>query len=343
MSYPWHENDLLALLAQKGRLPHALLFRGPQGIGKLAFAEALAQALLCASPAPDGKACGRCTACSWAGQDSHPDLRRLEPAILARPSAAEQDGEKSEADRKEKASSEIVIKQVRAMEDFINMTSHQGGMKVVLIHPAEALNVSASNALLKNLEEPPPGTCFLLVSHRWHHLLPTVTSRCRHVPLPPPAPEAARAWLARQGTPDPDLALAHAGGAPLQAAGFDDEYWERRAGFLKSLTARDFNARALAEGLADAPPALVLGWMQKWAYDLLCHALGGAVRYNPDFSDVAQALAGRLDAVQAGRFLRRLVRLQRFVAHPLNTRLFFEDLLLAYASYARGDTVELAA
>ena len=338
MTYPWHITELSSLLARAERLPHALLMRGPQGIGKLAFAEALAKALLCESRAAGGAACGGCTACNWAEQGAHPDLRRIEPEALAKTDEAREDG-----DKKEKLSTQISVDQVRAIADFINLTSHQGGMKVVLVHPAEALNVAASNALLKSLEEPPPQTCFILVTHRWHHLLPTVRSRCHHVPLAPPAPDAARAWLTKQGVADPELALAHAGGAPLLAAGFDEEYWKRRGEFLKAIGAKDMNPLALAEQMSDAPPVLVVGWLQKWAHDIACRNAGGPVGYNPDFAATIGAVAARVGPVEATRFLRRMVGLQRIVAHPLNSRLFFEDLLLSYAAFVKGRPVELAA
>jgi DNA polymerase-3 subunit delta' len=344
MAYPWHENKLKSLLARAERLPHALLIRGPQGIGKLAFAEALASALLCDNRTAGRGACGRCTACKWVEQGAHPDLRRIEPASLAKVTGAEEAAEQIETDsREKKASSEIKINQVRAVADFINLTSHQGGMKVVLIHPAEALNIAASNALLKGLEEPPPQTCFIVVTHRWHQLLPTVRSRCLHVPLAPPALDPARAWLTQQGVPNPDLSLAHAGGAPLTAAGFDEEYWKRRGEFLKAISAKDMNALALADQLSDASPALVVGWLQKWTHDIACRSAGGPIGYNPDFAAAIGAVAARVEPLEATRFLRRMVRLQRIVAHPLNPRLFFEDLLLSYAGFVKGRPVELAA
>jgi DNA polymerase-3 subunit delta' len=343
MSYPWHKSELKGLLARKAQLPHAILLKGTQGIGKLSFAEALAQGLLCESPTPEGVACGRCKACGWAEKGGHPDLRRLEPASLAKATDADSDIEEGPPEKKEKMSSEILIKQVRATEDFINMTSHQGGMKVVLIHPAESLNVNAANALLKNLEEPPPRTCFVLVSHRWHRLLPTVRSRCQQVALPPPTPAAALAWLKEQGMSDAKLALAHAGGAPLLAAGFDEEYWTRRGQFLKPLAARGMNAMALAGQLTDEAPAAVVGWMQKWAYDIVCHQATGKVRYNPDFAAAIGAAAAAVEPVEAARYLRRMMRLQRIVDHPLNTRLFFEELLLSYAGLMKGRPVEMAA
>lgn len=336
MSYSWHKPDRDALLRRKDRLPHALLLRGPQGIGKLAFAEALAEALLCERPAPDGSACGHCTACGWMEQGAHPDCRRLEPESLREQNGVEQGGEK-------KASVQIQVEQVREIAGFINISSHRGGVKVVLIHPAETLNINAANALLKNLEEPPPRTYFLLVAHRWHQLLPTIRSRCQHIALPPPPVEAARNWLKQQGLRDPDLALAQAGGAPLLALKFDEEYWQQRELFIKAVADNGFDALRLAEQFRDQEPALILSWLQKWSFDLVCHKMTGRVRYNPDFAAAIPEVAERIDPLDAVRFLRHVVRLQRIVSHPLNARLFLEQLLLMYAALLRRRPLELAA
>jgi DNA polymerase-3 subunit delta' len=338
MAYSWHKTEFDSLLLRRAQLPHALMLRGPQGIGKLAFAEAMAQALLCESPRPDGSACGRCTACGWMGQGSHPDFRRLQPDSLAEPREAEPGG-----DKKEKASSQISVDQARSIADLVNISSHRGGVKVVLIHPAESLNANAANALLKNLEEPPPRTYFLLVAHRWHQLLPTIKSRCQQIALAPPAADAARAWLKQQGSQDPDLALAHAGGAPLLAATYDEEYWQHRMGFLKALSGRGMDALAVAEQFRDLAPARIVSWLQKWSFDLVSHQATGGIRYNPDFAAAIAAAAERADPIEAVRFLRQMVRLQRIVSHPLNTRLFFEELLLTYAALAHRQPLGRAA
>ncbi len=337
MAYSWHKPQFDSLLMRKVQLPHALLLRGALGIGKLAFAEALAKALLCESPRPDGSACGHCTACGWMGQGSHPDFRRLEPDSLAEPKEAEQGG-----DKKEKTSSQIPVEQVRSIADLINISSHRGGVKVVLIHPAESLNANAANALLKNLEEPPSRTYFLLVAHRWHQLLPTIKSRCQQVALPPPSAEAARNWLKQQGSHDPDLALAQAGGAPLLAVSYDEDYWQQRMGFLKAISGRGLDALAVAEQFRDHAPAQIVHWLQKWSFDLVSHKATGRIRYNPDLAAAVSAAAERIDLIDAVRFLRQMVRLQRIVSHPLNARLFFEELLLTYVALLRRRPLEMA-
>ena len=328
MAYPWHTQSLDALLARRDRLPHALLIRGREGIGKLVLAEALARALLCENRQPRERACGRCVACAWMEQGSHPDFRRLEPESLSESRDAEEG-----ADRK--PSLEIRIDQVRDIAGFIAMTTHRNGPKVILIHPAESLNVNAANALLKNLEEPPQQTYFLLVSHRWHPLPATIRSRCEQVVLAPPTREIAREWLAQQKLLDADLALAHAGGAPLLAVAFSEDYWHEREMLLKAITHPHFDALASAEVLRDTAPALVVSCLQKWASDLVRHKVTGQVGYNPDYAEAIAATAGRLGLVEAVRYLRHLVRLQRIVAHPLNARLFLEQLLLEYGALLR--------
>src|SRR5262245_9588571 len=114
MVMPWHEDLLGRVLGERGRLAHAVLIYGPEGIGKLAFAEAVAQVLLCERSGTATAACGACPGCAWFAQGAHPDVRRLEPA---EPEETDETGE----GREKKASVQIDVKQVRALEDFLNL------------------------------------------------------------------------------------------------------------------------------------------------------------------------------------------------------------------------------
>ena len=319
--FPWHKAAFDQLVAAKAALPHALLLKGARGIGKLAFARALAKALLCESPAAGGAACGACSACLWFEQGSHPDYRQIEPASEA----------EGDADDTEKKSASIAVDQIRILPDFINMSSHRGGAKAVVIHPAEALNVNAANALLKSLEEPPPRTYFLVVTHRPHQLLPTIKSRCQQIALPVPDRKTAGAWLAEQGLSDTDLALAHVGDAPLLAAELNGtEYWGARAAFLRQLTAPDFDVLSAADAIRDCPLPYAIVWLQKWSYDIAHHRVLGRVRYNPDHEATIARIAAEASELAVLRFHREMTRTQRIANHPLNPRLFLEQLLFAY-------------
>lgn len=321
---PWHISELERLLTEKSRLPHALLLRGCEGIGKMIFARALAQSLLCENPKPPGIACGLCAACHWFEAGSHPDYRQIEPEHLAE-SSEEQSSDK-------KSGLHIAIEPIRALPDFIGVSSHRGGLKVVVIHPAESLNVNAANALLKSLEEPPAQTVFLLVSHRPNSLLPTIKSRCQHIVLPAPTHQDALAWLKTQGSANPELALAQTGNSPLAALQIDTgKYWQLRGAFLNGLARPGFDPLALAEQLRDTPVPHLVSWLQKWSYDLISQKYLGELRYNPDHQAALAITAAQVDALAAMRFHRDVVRLQRIVNHPLNARLFIERLLIECA------------
>ena len=320
--FDWHKTEFERLLTAKAALAQGLLFCGPLGTGKLAFARALAQALLCETPVEGGRACGTCSACAWFASGSHPDYRQIEPP------AASTAGEAEEVERK---STTIGVDQIRALAAFLNISSHRGGSRVVVIHPAEILNANAANALLKSLEEPPPRTHFLLVTHRPHQVLATIKSRCSQIALRVPETSAAAAWLKSQGVREPAVALAHAGGAPLLALELGaGEYWGTRAAFLRHITARDFDALTAAEAARDYPIPHVVALLQKWSYDLAYCATLGRARYNPDYRDDIVQAASRLDPLATLRFHREMVKLQRIAHHPLNPRLFVEQLLLAY-------------
>lgn len=325
MIYPWLTPLWQHLNAQGERLPHALLLEGPRGIGKRDFALSFARALLCETTTDDGHACGQCPACHWLLQDSHPDFRLLEP-ITGEEEGASDDGPPSRKRR------EINIAQVRALGDFVNLSSHRAGGRVVVIHPAEALNPAASNALLKTLEEPSANTHFLLVSHQPHFLLPTIKSRSHRISMPQPNPIQAAAWLKEQGINEAELCLALAGGAPLLARDFADaDYLKERRLFLSALqTPKQLNWLALAEQGARAELAPRFDWLQKWLYDLISSRLADHVRYNLDFANGLQDLAMRVNLARVQQFARELAQIKRRLQHPLNPQLLLESVLLSY-------------
>jgi DNA polymerase III subunit delta' len=337
MIYPWQTDDWQRLQQLRAHWPHALLLHGEPGIGKFEFAQHLAKGLLCEAPAANGEPCGTCKACHWFSQGNHPDYRVVLPEIMAGLAAAgaDEDGSADKSDDGKKTrtpSKEIKIEQVRALLDFCALGSHRGGARVVVLYPAEALNVAAANALLKTLEEPPSGVVFLLVSARIDRLLPTIISRCRQWPMRLPSPEEGRAWLATQGIDDAANLLAEAGGAPLNALALaSDENRALRDFTLAQLAAGpNCDAFACGENLQKLPVPLVLGWLQRWLYDVLAQRTAGRPRYFPGAAKALARCAQSADPAALARYIKTVTRQRAVENHPLNARLVFEELFIEY-------------
>lgn len=196
---PWQEplwRHFLALHRAE-RLPHALLLSGPHGVGKQRFAEALLGYLLCASPGE--VACGQCHGCRMLASGYHPDLLRVSP---------------------EEGKRQIRIDPIRGVNAFVAQTAQQGGHRVIVLSPAEAMNVAAANALLKSLEEPGARTLFLLLADVPSRMLATIRSRCQHWSLPLPEAEQSLGWLTEQldSHQEAEFWWQVSGGLPLLAA-----------------------------------------------------------------------------------------------------------------------------
>lgn len=182
---PWHAatwRTLASAIAQQ-RLHHALLFAAPVGHGKRAVAEAMAMAVLCEARDEQGHACGRCRACLLLAAGSHPDLVRV--------------GLELRDDGKQR--SDITIEQMRNLSQRLSLSSQFGGLQIALIDPADRLNASSANGLLKTLEEPARSTVIVLVADDASRLPATIRSRCQRVELRSPTADEALAWLDGRG------------------------------------------------------------------------------------------------------------------------------------------------
>ena len=313
---------------------HAVLLHGPQGVGQFEFALALARSWLCEAK-PVGSAfhvaCGQCPSCRLIEAGSHPDLQVILPealqASLGWQSSGADDGgdkatEKAEGKSK-KLSQEIKVDAIRAVVQFSQHTASRGRAKVVLIHPAERMNLIASNTLLKTLEEPPGQVRFVLSGATLDQLLPTIRSRCQAWRLPMPDALPAAQWLQAQtegmSLDDAQVLLAAAGGQPLtardrQQLGLDARYWPQLP-------------QALMQGAATAlnqwPLPLVVETLQKLCHDLACAAQGAAPRYFP-----AGSLPTAPDLSLLTTWSQELGKVARHAEHPWNQNLKIETLLL---------------
>lgn len=329
-----HKEIWSSLLARRDRLPHALLLIGQKGLGKYALAREFAAALLCESGAPDGRACGGCLACNWFALGNHPDFRLLQPDALSEEVAAEEG--------KKKPSQQITIDQVRELDEFLGVGSHRGGLSIVLVNPAEAMNRNAANSILKTLEEPPPNTLFLLVSSDPSRLLPTIRSRCQSIPFVTPSPETAARILSAAGLRDPERWLAISGSSPrlaLELAESGQAAWlDRLTTNLASGGKTDALACAgeLDKAIKDSKGGLqlkqIVEALQKWTVDLTLAGNGLPIRYFLAQQSQISALAAMIPPVRLIHQYRNMNQRRREAEQPLNARLFLESVFLDYRS-----------
>jgi len=327
-----HSKVWAGLQGRRQRMPHSLLLIGQKGLGKFALARRFAASLLCESPEVDGVACGKCLACNWFEQGNHPDFRLLQPEALADDLEVE--------DGKKKPSQQITIDQVRSLDEFFNVGTHRGGLRIVLVNPTEAMNRNTANSLLKVLEEPSPSTLFLMVSSEPMRLLPTIRSRCQVVPVAVPSAAVAVKVLADEGVGQAEHWLALAGGAPglaLDMAGSGQSAWlDLLANRLGSGRAADplGMATELEKAVKDSKGKLLLKQVvdafQKWLVDLSLARNGLPVRY---FLQHQAKISGLADMIPPARLIqsyRAAITRRQEAEQPLNARLFLEGLFLEY-------------
>ena len=352
MITPWLEpfwNHCIQAFKQ-GRLPHALLISGCAGLGKLAFAQALAQHILCS--AKEERACGQCQSCLWFQAGNHPDFSLVRP----------------EEDKKQ-----IGIAQIRDLSEALTRTGY-GSHQVVIIHPAEAMNRASANALLKTLEEPNGQVILLLVCDHPASLLPTIRSRCQELRVQQPSTEIALSWLttelselAQQSDlaakaasstttssrpskkravqtptemPSPAELLALADGLPLRAFRLAQTgEWQQHnaisADFIRVLSGQMTILKA-AELWSKQSPLAVLTILATLVQDMIRLMTGlstAQIQHRHHAADL-QRLVQQCQLHQLWSFMREILLAKRramSTANP-NVQLLLESVLLSYFS-----------
>ena len=236
----------------------------------------------------------------------------------------------------------IKVDQIRAVVEFFTLTSQYNGPKIVVIDPAETMNASACNSLLKTLEEPPAQSFLVLVSAQPSRLPATIRSRCQSYRCPPPTDDQALEWLRGHIAPgtDPVQLLRLGAGAPLAALELatESELEQRTALFEQfcRLLTENQDPLALAEGWAKSDCKTSLKWLHDWAADMirLRQAGDAATLKHEDFRSALHQLAGTVDLRALHRWYEHLGRALRLVNTSANDQLLMEDVLLDWVKVA---------
>lgn len=332
--YPWMKEAAKDLARQRGTLPNALLLYGPRGAGGFELAYAFAKSLLCLSPGPEGEACGHCRGCELSRAGTHPDLKVIVPEYYAAAKNLPYTAADTSSTKKT-LSREILIHQVKALGDFLELTANQGGRRLVVIYPAEMVRSEAAAALLKSIEEPPEACTFLLVTEDLDSVLPTIRSRSRLFRLTLPDRETALSWLRERGVEEPESRLALAGGSPLLAMEdvsgltLPEEDEEALLTMLRkgaTLTPDDI-VRGVTKELS--VPA-VLYYFSRWATDLVRVKSGLTPLFFP-LEATTLAKLTKPESVTVEKLLAfydEILVKNRHAEHPLNVKSVTESLAL---------------
>lgn len=209
MVYPWQKTTWDTLTTRFPNIGHGLLFYGKEGCGKHAFAKHFLAWVLCLNKQPQG-ACGECSSCQWLKSDTHPNYVHI-----------------TTDEENKKQNAKIKIEKIRDLLPFVQQTGE--GWRVILIEPAEALNLASSNALLKTLEEPGERVVLILLADHYLKLPATIRSRLQHFALDRISYEQATSYLNEHlseiAEVQPDLLLGLSNDMPLQAIEIAKSDW----------------------------------------------------------------------------------------------------------------------
>lgn len=314
MQLPWHVPHWQRLTRRYPQLAHAILLSGMPGTGKRQFADRLSAWLLCLNRSSLG-ACGECSSCQWLKADTHPGLLRISPEI----------------DPKGKKSQFIKIDQIRQLMPFVQQTGEN--WRVVIIEPAEALNIAAANALLKTLEEPGEKVLLILVTDQVLQLPATIRSRLQQYAVGMLQQQQAVDYVMQQlhvDTGQAQLLLALTGGAPLTAVQLSQqEVFLARQDWLADFS-RLLRGYLAPLGLSSIWQKRLSIWqwldLQEWMLrDLVAVQLGQPVR-QADLD--LQAFAGCLCLESLFTLQAEIARSKQYQNQNIQASLIYDSLMI---------------
>jgi DNA polymerase-3 subunit delta' len=309
-------NLLRRALAQK-YLPHSILFTGMEGVGKQLTAFTLAKVVNCENGAA-GDCCDRCVSCRKAASGNHPDINTIE-----------------------RSGPFIKIEQIRALKQRLRFKPLEGRYRVTIINNAQNMKIEAANALLKVLEEPPAENLIILTAYEITSLLPTIVSRCLHLPFQPLATKEISTHLCQAHGLEPKKAavMAELAGGSLSRAAvlLDEKQLDRRRLLLETVAgiheSHITDLLAVAKAWKGEGPDLKqdLEWLKTWLRDLLVQQLeaaGSIGLLNIDFAEKVVGASSWFKPDHLLEMFELICTVQGAISYNINKRLSLEALLL---------------
>lgn len=313
--YPWQQSIWDTLTQRFPKLGHGLLFYGKKGCGKEAFAQQFLAWVLCQNRHVSNKPCGECGSCLWLKADTHPNYVHI-----------------STDDDNKKQNAKIKIEKIRDLQPFVQQTVD--GWRVIVIEPAEALNIASSNALLKTLEEPGENILIILLADHYLKLPATIRSRLQHFAMDRISEQQASNYLSEHlpesGQTQQNLLMNLSNQMPLQAVELAQSAWlPLRQDFIL-----DWKKLVIDKNM---PMQIASKWnkslnfsdfSQMFEYllsDLICVKLGQTIK-NIDIS--CEELAEQYSLEQLFNIYQDFQKSKQFLAQNVQANLVVDELCI---------------
>ena len=312
--YPWHFKSWTEIFSNKIKMPHAYIFYGAQTPEINKFADEVVKTILCSMPTKENFACGECQDCLWC-EKSHPDVNRVV----------------NTSEEKNLKTDILKVANVREAKEFLQTTSHQAnGKKIVTIYGADRLNLQASNAILKIVEEPPADCLVIFTVNNLNDLLPTIISRCRLISLSKPSIDDAIEFLKQTDNIDLIDNLSLYNNLPLELVNDKEMLTIINVvlGELKKgnkINLMEVNSMWLNNGLG-----WIINIFQKWAYELLLCKLSEEHNYFPNDTEVVSKLALSADLSKLLTYQKSLNTIKSYAQTAANKEINLNSVMIKY-------------
>jgi DNA polymerase-3 subunit delta' len=308
---PWYQTFYEPAFAKAFLETQTHLFISQAGEGSEHLIESLLRNALCEQPNIHEQACGHCKSCEYSFVE-HPKLRVIEK-------------------NPELKTAVVTIEQIRELSSFIELaSSSQEDYKIIYIKDADVLSTSAANALLKNLEEPPTNTFFVLNSKNLHKILPTIRSRSSIHFLPSPTREQTESYLEQQGHQDAIKFIDLSGNKPLFAIQLASDHEVLNSIVSLLMKGKSFDMMHVNDALLASGLGFFIEIMQKWIFDLSSYTEFKQLHYFTNIKDKIEQISKTLSYKETLNFYKKLNEYARLSDTPINKSMALDAMMIDY-------------
>ena len=312
--YPWQRSSWVEVFSNKLKMPHAYILHGAQTLEINKFADELIKSVLCSKTNKEYFACGKCQDCLWS-KTNHPDLIRVI----------------NNSEEKNLKTDILKVDDIRGAKDFLQTSSHQAnGKKIVSIYGADRLNIQASNALLKIVEEPPDNSLIIFTVNKLNNLLPTIISRCRLVSFSKPSKDDAIEFLKQTDNAEFIDNLSLYNNLPLELINDKEMLTSINIILVELKKGQEIDLMKVNSAWLNNGLAWIINILQKWTYELLLSKLTQGYSFFPKDIEVISKLALRADLSKLLTYQKTLNTIKSYHQIAINKEINLDSVMIEY-------------